>query len=259
MWCCAAVISAIALSAILHCFTCKYITCPKLLLYIDEFIGQACAAVFLMEIGLTTQQYGIRSLQLGASVSIYYLLRYFYFTRFKLYDSPVTFLTLYYERERKITATILDIVTVVGTQLLALSTGQQFARFVWQHADKIHVNALQTECRSALSASNTWQFAAYLEGLALFTLAIISMFSSEKVRPVLMAAASTAWVVAFSHVSGQFMNGSIATAFTYGCKGQLLPWQFFIIYWVAPLVGTAVAWESVLGIKKLGLCKSKSA
>jgi len=238
------IVLAAAIGFIVRFASNKLISDDKTIVFIDEFVGQACSSVFIMELGIIGAEYGAPSGVLYSMIFIHFLLRNMYFAYANtLYDNPVAFLGAYYSEGRKMTNSAFKIMGVLATQVMALIAGQCFARFIWQFLDHAHVHAISAECHSALSQSHSWHHAAFLEAFGVFALVLVGLLSAQsKVQVLALSVTCTGLVTVLGHVSGQFMNGSIATAFSYRCKGHPEEWKFLAVYWVAPLVGMATAW-----------------
>lgn len=262
MWWLVSIIASVLLGVIVRFASRKLISDEKTIAFLDEFIGQACSSVFIMELGIVGSEYGAPSIVLGLLVFIHFFLRNMYFAYAnKLYDNPVAFLGAYYAEGRKITASPFTVMGVLATQILALLTGQCFAKFVWQFGDQVHIDAIAAECSTALSTSHSWQHAAALEAFGVFVLVLVGLVTSQTNAQVLaLSATATGLVTVLGYASGLFMNASIATAFSYRCTGHPEEWKFAIVYWIAPLIGMAAAQELWLGADRLkGLAKDKQA
>lgn len=241
---------AAVLGVVVHFASRKLTSDEKVLVFVDEFVGQAASSVFMVQFGMIGKEYG--PIILGALVFIHFLARNVYFAYSnRLYDNPVAFVGAYYSEGRKISASPFTIAGVLATQIGALLAGQAFAKFVWSFGDEAHIEAIGAECASALSTEYSCQHAAFFEALGVFVLVTVGLVTSQtKVQVVALSVAATALVTFMSHVTGQFMNASIATAYTYRCAGHPDEWKFFMVYWIAPMVGMAFAWEMWLGIDK---------
>lgn len=260
MWWLVSIILALAIGAIVRIVSRKITSDEKVLVFIDEFIGQSASSVFIMELGIIGKEYGAPSIVLGAMVFIHFLARNMYFAYSNgLYDNPVAFVGAYYSDGRKVTASPFTIAGVLATQVFALIAGQHFAKFVWQFGDQLHLDAISGECQSALSAEHSLQHAVFLEAFGVFVLVTVGLLTSQtKVQVLALSATATALVTLLSHASGLFMNASIATAFSYRCNGHPDEWKFLVVYWLAPMIGIAAAWEMWLGIDRAkGLIKGK--
>jgi len=253
MWWLVSILLASAIGLIVRLVSRKIVPDENILVYIDEFIGQAWSSVFIMELGVVGAEFGAPSLMLGSLVFIHFFIRNMYFAYANnLYDNPVAFVNGYYAAGRKVTISIFTVVGILGTQIAALIAGQFFAKFVWQFTDDAHVDAIGAECQSALSTSYSWQHAAFLEAFGVFVLVLVGLLTAQtQVQVLTVSATATAVVTLLSYASGQFMNGSIATAFSYRCQGHPDEWKFLVVYWLAPMVGIAAAWETWLGADRL--------
>lgn len=248
----ASIIAAAGLGAVAHFMIRRLTSCEQWIVFVDEFVGQFCSSVFIMELGVIGKEYGAPSIMLGALVFVHFLARNMYFAYSNgLYDNPVAFVGAFYSEGRKMTASPFTMMGVLGTQMLALVSGQCFARFMWGFGDDQHVSMIAAECQTALSSEYSWQHAAFMEALGVFVLVTVGLITSgTKVQVVALSAAATALVTVMSHASGLFMNASIATAFSYRCTGHPEEWKFLVVYWLAPMVGIAAAWETWMGVGK---------
>ena len=97
---------------------------------------------------LPGKEYGAPSIMLGALVFVHFLARNMYFAYSNgLYDNPVAFVGAFYSEGRKMTASPFTMMGVLGTQMLALVSGQCFARFMWAFGDDQHVSMIAAECQ----------------------------------------------------------------------------------------------------------------
>lgn len=261
MWWLVSIAGAVTIGAIVHFLVRKVTSCEQTLVFVDEFIGQACSSVFIMELGIIGKEFGAPSVMLGAMVFVHFLARNAYFAYSQgLYDNPVAFAGAFYSGGRKLSASPFTMIGVVGTQIMALMAGQCFAKLVWSFADQVHVDAIAAECQSALSSEYSWQHAAFLEAVGVFVLVTVGLLTSAtKVQVLVLSATATLLVTFMGHASGLFMNASIATAFSFRCAGHPgEEWKFIAVYWIAPMVGIAAAWETWLGVEKVkGMVKGK--
>ena len=46
------------------------------------------------------------------------------------------------------------------------------------------------------------------------------------------------------------LKNVLILAFSYRCTGHPEEWKFLVVYWLAPMVGIAAAWETWMGVGK---------
>jgi len=261
MWFLLGPVAATACCFVARLLSRKISSDDKTLIFMDEFIGQFWSAVFIMELGIIGGEFGAPSIVLLFFVFLHFLLRNMYFTHAnKLYDNPVAFAGAYYAEGRKMPADPFTIMGVFATQMIALLTGQMFSKNLWAFLDPAHVEAIAVECSTGLSSAHSWQHAAALEAVGVFILVLVGLVTAQtKFQVVALSTAATALVTVMSYASGLFMNASIATAFSFNCKGHPENWVFLVVYWLAPYVGIIAANELWLGADRLKGGKDKQA
>ena len=158
---------------------------------------------------------------------------------------------MYYSNKRQRSFSVAQVIGILITQIVAMIAGQQFAKFMWQFEDHVHVARLQDVCMTTLSPSFSWQYAAVFEGLGVFLCVVIDFFTPYKAKPVVRSIATLTLLWNFGYVSGLWMNPMLATMFTFRCKGHQSDWQHFLVYWVGPAVGFLLAWEFKLVLDKI--------
>merc|ERR1719204_2231822 len=94
---------------------------------------------------------------------------------------------------------------------------------------------------------------AFAEFLGMFTMCVSAYMVPEEQKylvPLVVTTVAYINFFFFTHVSGSFYNQALATAFTFWCKGHRSDVEFFVVYWLAPTVGSFAAWECLLVGKK---------
>ena len=108
-------------------------------------------------------------------------------------------------------------------------------------------------CESAISSAHGWHSVAFAEFLGVFTMCVGAyMVPSDKRHLVPLVVTSIAYInfFFFSHMSGSFYNQALSTAFTFQCKGHRSDVEFFIVYWLAPTLGSVAGWELIATLNK---------
>jgi len=221
-------------------------TNDDLILYADEFSGNIFSGVFIMELGVIATHHGTYSIAHFFLGFVMLYIRNVYFN----YESVSSFVDSYYSNGRKITFTFAQIaVNTIFCQIGGFVIGQYLARFFWAFEDHTHADALNYACESAISADHGCLSVAFAEFLGVFTMCVSAYLVPEGKRHLVPLVVTTVAYVnfyLFTHISGSFYNQALSTAFTFQCKGHRSDVEFFLVYWLAPTLGSFAAWEMVL-------------
>ena len=215
----------------------------------DEFIGNFVAAVIVME--LSVLSYAQHSTYFFITcLYVYLFIKNLYFSVLGLYGTPLSFIDLYYSKNRKHEFTLVEVCTILLSQTAASLAGISYAKLLWMYEDAVHQNLADESCLSTISDSHLWYECFAVEMFGVFICAFVDfcMYASWKVftRPLM-----TILVINnLSHVTGTWMNPMLATVFTFRCSGHISDALHFIVYWVAPFVGLFIAWEFHLLVQK---------
>ena len=249
VWCLLTVSSATCVSYFLRGIFHRITESTARLLF-DEFAGNFVCAVALLEIFILTFAEHSLLLFFVATYAVLFV-RNIFFVYFELYETPLVFIDLYYGRGRVNSFSALQIFTVVLIQSLACVCGQIFVRSAWPHLDAIHQAAIQEKCLATLSNTHGWYECFALEMLGTFACTVFDfqmpVYLKPFTRPLFLCFA----LHYFGHVTGAWMNPMLASAFTFRCHGHDSDVMHFIVFWIAPVAGFALAWEVHLFLKGL--------
>merc|ERR1712176_365131 len=92
----------------------------------DEFVGQMCSGVFIMELGVIASMYGNYSAALLLVGFIHVFLKFTYFKHSRGLVRPLTFIVLYYQEGRIKRFSLFFAASMIVTQIVALICGQKF-------------------------------------------------------------------------------------------------------------------------------------
>ena len=250
LWCLFTVSSAACLSYILRGIVYRITESTTTQLLFDEFTGNFVCAVALLEIFIIT--FAEHSLYLFfAATYIVLFIRNVYFVYHELYETPLIFIDLYYGRGRVNSFSALHIITVVLVQSLACVCGQIFVRYAWPHLDAVHQAANQEKCLTTMSHAHNWYECFALEMLGTFACTVFDFQMPNGVKPLTRPLLLCLALHYFGHVTGAWMNPMLASAFTFRCHGHDSDIMHFIVFWIAPVAGFALAWEVHLFFKGL--------
>ena len=246
-WCIVSLAVAAFVWYILRCIIRKVTSNDDLVLYIDEFSGNIFSGVFIMELGVIAAAYGNYSVTHVACGFIMLFIRNIYFT----YESVCVFVDVYYVNGKKFTLSIFHYAANIFCQISGMVLGQYLARFFWAFEDHAHTEAMKIACETAISASHSCHYIAFAEFLGPFTMCLAAYFVPSRLVPFTVTTVAFINFYFFTHISGSFYNQSMSTAFTFQCKGHRSDLEFFGVYWVAPTMGSVVAWELLLAGERL--------
>lgn len=247
-WCFVSLVIVFIFALLLRLIASKLFSNRTVLFHIDEFIGNLCSGVFIMELGVIGSTYGKYSAALLLAGFIHLFFKFFYFNSVQGYMSPLTFISQYYRDGRRIKFSLFFVATIVITQFVALFCAQKLAKFIWSFEDESHVDALQWTCTTALSYP--WKTAALYEAFGVLIGTSVDLITPKSMKETIGALVTMMLYFFFTHISGSFLNPVIATMFSFRCDGHESDWEHLIVYWIAPVVGLTLAWEFWLGANK---------
>lgn len=219
------------------------------LLY-DEFAGNFVCAIALQEIFVVTFAEHSLSLFFTATYIVLFL-RNIYFVYFELYETPLIFIDLYYGCGREHRFSTLHVLTVLFVQGIACVCGHVFVRTVWPNLDAIHQAAIREGCLTTISHIHSWYECFALEMLGTFACTIFDFQMPVNAKPFTRPLLLCLALHYFGHVTGAWMNPMLASAFTFRCHGHDSDFMHFVVFWIAPVAGFALAWEVHLFFKRL--------
>ncbi|XP_066919400.1 uncharacterized protein [Clytia hemisphaerica] len=250
VWCLGTIFSSMALTAILRSIFNRFFRSTTARTLYDEFAGNFVCAVALMELlVLTFAKHN--TYIFFASTYLVLFVRNVYFTYLQLYESPLIFVDLYYGRGRRNHFTSLQIFNIIVVQSVACIVGQLYIKYAWPLLDPVHQAASKENCLTTMSHHHSWYECFALEMLGTFGCTafdfLMPVSAKPFTRPLLLCFALNY----FGHVTGAWMNPMLATSFTFRCHGHDSDFMHFVVFWAAPFVGFALAWELNLFVKNL--------
>jgi len=242
-WCILSLVAVTVVAIIIRWLARKITSNNNFIIHTDEFVGNLCAAVFMMELGVIASMYGEYSFVLALGSFIHLYLKIMYFSSNKPFANPLAFVELYYENGRQRTFSFFFAVSIILTQLAGLYSGQEFAKVIWAFEDHTHVEVMQIPCKTSLSIEYTLVYAAFLEGVGVMIGGCMDFVTPYKLQPAEGAFVVTTLFFLFGHVNGMYMNPSLATAFSFRCEGHQSDWEHLVVYWLVPCIGMILARE----------------
>ena len=249
-WCGITILSSIIATLLLRPLVTKVSKSQQALALYYEFAGNFVAAVAAMELSVISYaKYDVYIF--FACLYIMVFLKFYIFGNMELFGSPLTFLDLYYAKDRKHVFTLLELLSVIVTQAVATWCGIVYTKQLWIYEDIVHKNLAEEVCLSTISSTHVWYecFATEMLGTFVCTLVDFNMFDSLKpfTRPLMIMFV----VMGFGHVTGTWMNPVLASVFTFRCEGHSSDLLHVAVFWIAPLVGLFLAWELHFILKNL--------
>lgn len=249
-WSCITILSSILATLFLRPLVTKFTRSQHALTLYYEFAGNLVAAVAAMELSFLSYAKYDTYIYLGYFYVMVFV-KFYYFGNMELFGSPLTFLDLYYAKNRKHVFTVLEFVSVIVIQAVAIWCGINYAKQLWVYEDIVHSNLAEEVCLTTISATHMWYECFATEMLGTFVCAFVdfNMFHSLKpfTRPLMILFVA----MGFGHVTGTWMNPVLATVFTFRCEGHTSDLLHVAVFWIAPLIGLFLAWELHLILKNL--------
>jgi len=256
-WCGVTIFSSVILSIILRVIVYRLAKSQHTQALYDELAGNFVAAVTVMELSVLSY---VRhdALFYFSCVYGYVFLKVLYFSSLELYATPLSFVDLYYAKNRKHPFTFLECVLILVTQSVGTLVGIYYAKYVWIFEDAVHINAAEETCLSNLSEIHEWYECFGVEMFGTFLCAFVDFNMFDSLKPVTRPLMILIVILSFGHITGTWMNPMLATVFTFRCEGHSSDLLHVAIYWIAPLVGLLLAWEIQLFFKGLFTKKETS-
>ena len=241
-WCGISIFSSILLTFILRFILSKFTQSQHILTLYDEFAGNLVSAVTVMELSILTYAKH-NPIFCIVSLYIFIFIKVLYFSSLELYASPLSFVDLYYAKNRKHPFTVFECFAIIVTQSLGTLIGIGFARQLWVHEDAVHINASEEACLSTLSEAHLWYECFAAEMFGTFICAFVDFNMKVSLKPLTRPLMILFVILGLGHISGTWMNPMLATVFTFRCSGHTSDLLHIVVYWIAPFVGLLLAWE----------------
>ena len=249
-WCCITIFSSILVTLFLRPLVTTVTRSQHALTLYYEFAGNLVAAVAAMELSvLSYAKYDVYIF--FACLYVVVFMKFYYFGNMELFGSPLTFLDLYYVKDRKHVFTLLEFLSVIVTQAAATWCGIVYAKQLWVYEDIVHSNLAEEVCLSTISTTHMWYECFATEMLGIFVCAFVDFNMFDSLKPITRPLMVIFVVMGFGHVTGTWMNPILATVFTFRCEGHTSDMLHVAVFWIAPLVGLFLAWELHLILKYL--------
>lgn len=242
-WCVVSIGAVAVVGLLLRFIVRKITTSLSIITHVDEYVGNLCSGVFIMELGVISTMYGKYTVIPLLAGFIHLFFKFSYFGYNRLYSSPLTFVCDYYEHARTRRFSFLNVLTIVLTTAAGLYSGQAFAMKIWAYEDHSHVDAMYAACTTAVSLSHPWTYVFLAEAGGVFVGTCMGFLWPVKFKAACGALLTMVLYFLFTHISGMYMNPVIATMFNFRCTGQRSDAEHLLIYWVAPFIGCVAACE----------------
>jgi len=250
IWCLVNVLLSLGASLLIRSLVYRLSQSTTLRELYDEFAGNFVCAVALMELFILTFAEHSSNLYLVCMYLVLFV-RNIYFTYLKLYETPLIFIDLYYDRGRQHEFSTSEIFYIIIVQSIACIVGQSFTKLLWSFQDAVHKNAAGEACLATLSHSHLWYECFALEMLGTFLCTTFDFLMPVRVKPISRPLVLCIAINYFGHVTGAWMNPMLATAFTFRCHGHESDVLHILVFWIAPFVGFSLAWELRMFVRKL--------
>lgn len=242
IWCCFSVLASVSISFICRILVYKISANSYIRIHFDEFAANFICSVVVME--MLVINYVQHSLTFYYTVLFVFLfLKNLFFVIFELYANPLSFVNLFYAKNRSREFTYLEAASIVIVQLVSTLVGQMFVKNLWLLEDAVHLNAFEEVCLSNLSHEHSLYECFLVEAFGVFICAVVDFIIPEGFRWYTRPLMTVIVIHNLGYITGTWMNPALASAFTFRCEGHNSDWEHVFVYWVAPFVGLFLAWE----------------
>lgn len=263
LWCCFSVVASLTISFVCRILVCKISQDRHVRVHFDEFALNFVCSVVVMEMFIVS--YVQHSLVFYFTVLYVFLFfKNLFCEIFQLYANPLSFMNLFYSKNRSREFSFFEVASIIITQIVATVLGQIFVKNLWLLEDAVHINAFDEVCSSNLSHAHIWYECFVVEAFGVFVCAVIDFAMPEKLKWYSRPLVTITVIYKLGHITGTWMNPALASAFTFRCEGHKSDWEHVLVYWIGPIVGLFLAWEltslvsHMFAKKKIAAIKKKA-